>query len=179
MGNRLLHYHIQWSTYGSWLPGDPRGFRTRHHRTHIEGNYRHPPPSGEYDEILERSRRLMKKAPVAIAASLRETVGTACLDQLQKEKVATFVLSIGGQHCHVALVAPYEGLRQMIGRVKKVSSHAVRQDLPGQVWSVGCHPVIVETRVHWEHVLKYVLDHAMEGAWVWGRSDVLKALGRI
>ena len=22
-------HHIQWSTYGVWLPGDPRGFRSR------------------------------------------------------------------------------------------------------------------------------------------------------
>jgi hypothetical protein len=28
-------YHIIMSTYGSWLYGDARGFRTRHHREHI------------------------------------------------------------------------------------------------------------------------------------------------
>jgi hypothetical protein len=37
-------YHVTGSTYGAWLPGDPRGFRTRHHRQHVEGDYKDPPP---------------------------------------------------------------------------------------------------------------------------------------
>lgn len=36
-------YHIMCHTYGTWLPGDPRGFRTRHHREHVEGDYKSPP----------------------------------------------------------------------------------------------------------------------------------------
>jgi hypothetical protein len=32
-------YHVIISTYGGWLHGDPRGFRTRHHRAHVEGDY--------------------------------------------------------------------------------------------------------------------------------------------
>jgi hypothetical protein len=36
-------YHCMFHTYGAWLPGDHRGFRTRHHKKHIEGDYNHPP----------------------------------------------------------------------------------------------------------------------------------------
>lgn len=36
-------HHIILTTYGSWLPGDLRGFRTRDHREHVEGDYRPPP----------------------------------------------------------------------------------------------------------------------------------------
>lgn len=38
--------HCMGHTYGTWLPGDPCSFRTRHHRQHIEGDYRNPPPKG-------------------------------------------------------------------------------------------------------------------------------------
>ncbi|HEX3314753.1 MAG TPA: hypothetical protein VHR72_07680 [Gemmataceae bacterium] len=30
------------STYGSWLPGNPRGFRSRKHRIHSSGDYKNP-----------------------------------------------------------------------------------------------------------------------------------------
>ena len=32
-------YHVMCHTYGTWLPGDPKGFRTRHHREQVEGDY--------------------------------------------------------------------------------------------------------------------------------------------
>jgi hypothetical protein len=39
-------YHCMGNTFGTWLPGSPKGFRTRHHREHVEGDYKHPPPKG-------------------------------------------------------------------------------------------------------------------------------------
>ena len=39
-------FHIIGNTYGTWVRGDPKGFRTLHHREHIEGDYKHPPPPG-------------------------------------------------------------------------------------------------------------------------------------
>ena len=51
-------------TYGTWLPGDPKGFRTRHHREHIEGDYRNPPPKGIYEGLHECAKRSMKRDPV-------------------------------------------------------------------------------------------------------------------
>ena len=33
-------YHCTAHTYGTWLRGDPRGWRARHHREHVDGDYR-------------------------------------------------------------------------------------------------------------------------------------------
>ena len=46
-------FHVILGTYGSWLPGDPRGFRTRHHRDHVDGDYKSPPPPGIYEHFHE------------------------------------------------------------------------------------------------------------------------------
>jgi hypothetical protein len=35
-------YHIIETTYGAWLYGDQRGFRTRHHREHVDGDDKRP-----------------------------------------------------------------------------------------------------------------------------------------
>jgi hypothetical protein len=37
-------YHVVVHVYGSWLRGDPRGWRARHHREHVDGDYKNPPP---------------------------------------------------------------------------------------------------------------------------------------
>ncbi len=41
-------WHNILSTHGSWLPGNPRGFRSRNHRIHSSGDYKNPPPLGEH-----------------------------------------------------------------------------------------------------------------------------------
>jgi len=32
-------YHVNGNTYGTWLPGDPRGWRSYKHKRHVEGEY--------------------------------------------------------------------------------------------------------------------------------------------
>ncbi len=68
-------FHVVLTTYGAWLPGDVRGFRTRHHREHIEGDYKSPPPQGVYTERLHRSQALLKQPEVRLTAGQQETVG--------------------------------------------------------------------------------------------------------
>ena len=162
----MPRYHITWGTYGSWLPGDPRGFRTRHHRLHIDGDYRHPPAPGTYDGLHAYVRGNLKQSPVVIPGDLRETVGRACLARFAEEGAAVAALSIGGKHAHAAVACPSVGLKQMVGRVKKVSSHRVRDRLPGRLWQGGCRPVRVRDDAHWRNVLDYIADHAPH-AWVW------------
>ena len=45
-------FHCMTSAYGQWLPGDPKGWRERNHRKHIEGD-----PRGYIaQEIVQLSR---------------------------------------------------------------------------------------------------------------------------
>src|SRR3954469_8997801 len=59
-------YHCTTHTYGTWLRGDPRGWRARHHREHVIGDYKNPPPRGMYEKIFARSKSLMKRDAVRI-----------------------------------------------------------------------------------------------------------------
>jgi len=97
-----MRVHVTWGTYGSWLPGDPRGFRTRRHRTHVEGDYKNPPPPGIYEGLHNYARAKLRKPPVVLPQDLRPTVGLACLEQFAKEDARVYALSVGGEHVHVA-----------------------------------------------------------------------------
>ena len=52
----MIWRHVVISTHGNWLPGDPRGFRTRHHLEHVEGDYRNPPTPGIYDHRFDQTK---------------------------------------------------------------------------------------------------------------------------
>jgi hypothetical protein len=40
--------HLVIFTHNSWLPGDPRGFRSQNHKILSSGDYKNPPPPGEH-----------------------------------------------------------------------------------------------------------------------------------
>ncbi len=88
----------------------------------------------------------------------------ACLERFKVENVQPAVLSVGGQHVHVAFEWASNSIKQMVGRVKKVSSHRVREQLPGKVWAIGCKIVPIKDSQHWSNVLNYIKGH---NAWLW------------
>jgi hypothetical protein len=55
--------HFVETVYGAWLYGDTRGFRTRHHREHVEGDYKNPPPTEKYGSEWQRSIESLKQPP--------------------------------------------------------------------------------------------------------------------
>ncbi len=57
-------FHITFSTYGTWLPGDPRGFRAWKHKLHSSGDYKSRPPQGEHAALQRYARDAIKNEPV-------------------------------------------------------------------------------------------------------------------
>lgn len=83
------------------MRGDPRGWRARHHREHVEGDYRNPPPPGEYDELHERSCRLMKRDPVFLDPTHRRIACAAMGETLTYHGAELIDLSVGKTHFHL------------------------------------------------------------------------------
>ena len=71
-------YHLLATTYGAWLYGDARGFRTRHHREHVEGDYKQPPPAGKYAAREQHSREELRHNKVTIPEALHRSWGWPC-----------------------------------------------------------------------------------------------------
>ena len=167
-------FHIILSTRGSWLPGDVRGFRSRDHRIHSSGDYKHKPPAGEHEGLhahhMQRSR-----GAVLIPAPLRPIIGTALLRKVIEQGHQILALSSGITHAHLQVELPNDlaEARQLAGTWKQASSHAIRNVLPGSVWAGGGKPIPIKDRPHHQNVFDYILGHVDEGAWVWSFRDPL------
>ena len=94
-------YHIVGSTYGSWLPGDPRGWRSRHHQEHVEGDYKHPPQPGKDHRRHFRSKSLMKREPVVLTVHQCELVCRTMIEALRFHHVEVKELSVSATHFHL------------------------------------------------------------------------------
>jgi SAM-dependent methyltransferase len=161
-------HHVTFHTYGAWLDGDDRGFRTRHHREHVEGDYKNPPPDGQYAWRKERSERQLKQPPVSIPGQLRQPIGELLRDRLIALGVEVLCLSVGATHVHGLLKIESAAARELLGQAKKHATFESRAlGWKGKLWAVRGRELRIRDRHHQENAYHYILRHAQEGAWVW------------
>jgi hypothetical protein len=123
--------HVQWSTYGAWLPGDPRGFRNRDHRIHSSGTYKAPPPSGEHIGLLWYATSRLKKNPVTLSMEHRVLARDAIVQKAAILRRPLAALAVCGQHVHALISVDDSIVDAEVGKLKRHSSHALRDGLPG------------------------------------------------
>lgn len=160
-------FHAIVSTYGAWLFGDARGFRTRHHREHVEGDYKQRPPKGRYASQEKRSRESLKQEPVVIPPPLRRFVGEALHEKLTGLGAWVLIEAVSGQHVHMLVKLPPRFVRTWIGKAKMHTSFVLKKhQWHGKVWGVRCRAERVRDRAHQQNAFGYIRRHADEGAWV-------------
>lgn len=168
---------------------DPRGFRTRHHREHVEGDYKRPPPTGVYEQRYQDSRQKMKREPVFLSVEARrvavEAIRYAMSDVHELDVIAIAVTRV---HVHVLVRLPVvlskptllkgghrtssvdDPARHFMGIAKKESSKTLSREglvMAGGVWAKRGKVKPVGDRAHFLNVYPYILGHVKEGGAVW------------
>jgi len=171
-------FHCTASTYGTWLRGDPRGWRSQNHREHVEGDYKNPPPSGTFDAIHARSQRLMKRDPMHLHRAMQSVALAAIIEKLLEKEIPIAAAALDDHHLHVVMQCVDRNPRHWIGLAKKNSAWALKDaELvpPGGVWAKRglCKPITDQS--HFHRAINYVKDHAKRGAWIWTPADSLVA----
>jgi REP element-mobilizing transposase RayT len=169
-------YHVTTHVYGSWLRGDPRGWRARHHREHVVGDYKNPPAPGKYDHLYELSKALMKRDAVRIAACLRQFIADAVAEKLKIDGIEVLVVSMSEKHLHVLARFPKHNPRMMLGYARKYATQklkahglAVGLDLQfGEgIWAKRSRAQPIANRAHEIQTFRYIERHAKQGASSW------------
>ncbi len=165
-------FHVNGSTYGTWLCGDPRGWRTRKHRRHVEGDYKNPPAAGTFESLYQRSIKLLKREPIYLDVEQRRIAGRALAEKLGETGVDVLAISLDACHFHVLGRFADGQVRRAIGLAKKSASFALSEThLGGAVWGKRSRALPVRDRQHQLNVFSYIAKHAEKGAWVWTFKD--------
>lgn len=94
-------YHCMGHTYGSWVRGDERGWRARHHREHVDGDYKRPPAVGVFASQRRLSRALLKRPAVVLTPAQRDAACAALAEKLSALEAEVVALCVGATHFHV------------------------------------------------------------------------------
>ncbi|HEX4054078.1 MAG TPA: hypothetical protein VHX86_07410 [Tepidisphaeraceae bacterium] len=168
-------YHCTGHTFGTWLPGDPRGFRTRNHRRHVDGDYKSPPPKGKHEGLHQYSKSLMTRPAVYLKPDQRSLVVRLLVESLMRRKIDVVIACVGSVHFHILARFLDRRADHWIGLAKKESAHFAKESgqCPiGGRWAAGgkCQPIA--NRQHQLAAARYISDHRTEGAAVWFRGKI-------
>jgi len=114
-----LAYFITVTTYGSWLPGDARGWNVRRPRR------RQGEPLPGHDRLHAANRRVMRVDEVVLTRQMRETVERAVRATCEDAGWTLIALAIRSNHIH-ALVASGVSAGQTLSRIKGSATRALR-----------------------------------------------------
>jgi len=158
--------HLTFGTHNSWLPGDPRGFRDRHHKLHSSGDHRNPPPAGEYAKLNEHARQISGR-PVLLEQAHRQIVLRSIYEKLHQLDHRCVVAACCAMHVHVLVELPDDlpEIKKITGKLKRSASTAIRDQMPGRIWARGGNYEPVKNKAHQRAVYQYILRHRK--AWVW------------
>jgi len=163
-------YHITGSTYGTWLPGDPRGHRTRHHREHVDGDYKNPPPKGAGQQQYERSQTLLKRPPVKLTPAARKLACDTMTAAFLHHNIDLSAIAIGSTHYHILARFPEDNPRKFTGIAKKRSARALSEQdhIPeGGAWALRSRSHPINDEQHLQTARQYILRHQSQGAAIW------------
>lgn len=165
-------YHCNGNTYGTWLHGDPRGFRERRHRRHVEGDYKNPPPAGAYDRLHAHARKIMAGEPIHLNIRQRRSACHAMVGELHANGIEIIALGVDDHHFHVLARFPDHRPKHWIGLAKRRASLMLQGDKShARLWALGSRAEPVRDRAHQLNVFNYIVRHAKRGAFVWTFRD--------
>jgi REP element-mobilizing transposase RayT len=152
----------------SWLHGDERGFRSRNHRIHSSGDYRHRPPAEEHAG-LRRFHGSRSGEPVKFEFAIRAVILMHFVEKMRKLGYRIIAASLGEQHLHFLAELPFDldEVDRIAGKCKQRASHAVRKELPGSVWSEGGEFKWINGSDHLQNAYSYIRTRQEPGTVVW------------
>ncbi len=94
-----IAFFITWTCYGTWMPGDDRGWTKWHRGDHV------PQPL-----LADWCRGRMSESAIILCAEQRKIVESVVREHCEKRRWVLHVVNCRTNHCHVVVSAPnYDG----------------------------------------------------------------------
>jgi REP element-mobilizing transposase RayT len=116
MNDEVLAYFITWTCYGSYLPGDNRGWTKWHKGEQI------PQP-----RLEDWCRERMSEPPVLLDQSHRDIVEKAIRDHCEFRGWKLHAVNCRTNHCHVVATAPNYSGEQVRDQLKSWGTRRLKE----------------------------------------------------
>ena len=121
--------------------------------------------------LYRNAASLLKKHAVILGVKQRRTVLDAILEKAEEIELEVLCVAVCQSHVHLLARLKECDVRREMGRLKRHTSRALTDQIPGTVWGARCHAKLIGDRKHQVSTFNYILRHREERAAVWSFRD--------
>jgi REP element-mobilizing transposase RayT len=140
----VIAHHLIWTTYGSWLPNDPRGSGSACIRNDVladlgelyAGRKKVQPPYDEVRSFYAQATKLLAHPVVTLDDADRAEVALAFAQAIAKEGLTCYACAIMPDHVHI-IVRKHKLTAELIGEILQTASRDRLKDVGKRSWD---HP---------------------------------------
>ncbi len=149
---KMIGYMVTWTTYGTWLQGDKRGY-VRDGETLLE------------DAGLEKANKeLQKYGIVRLKIAQKKTVEDAILKEAERIGQKILALAVCSNHVHLVVGKQNESIESAVSRYKNVATCALKKTgLVKRIWTRGFDKQFCFDDGELEAKIRYVQRHKKTG----------------
>jgi len=114
---------ISWTTYGTWLPGDKRGYCTRRGEVYVPPPRRYAKPgeatykASEHTAVRELAE-LLSDAAVYFSDAQKGSASRALIEEIDRIPIVPAIISVGRWHVHWLCYFGTLKIRPIVARMK-------------------------------------------------------------
>ena len=139
---------VTWTTYGSWLPGDKRGYVK-------DGQIL------QGDEVmLQLCKKLQKGPTIQLNKQEKEIVYQAISQETRRISQKVEALAVCTNHVHLALRLHQESIGRVVSRYKSGATRALhRNGRSDRIWTTGFDKRFCFTETEMAERIAYIQNH--------------------
>jgi len=139
---------VTWTTYGTWLPGDKRGY--------VEDGI----IFADDPEFFERNKQGQKSPSVKLSSREKEIVKQTILEQAHRIGHKIEALAVCTNHVHLVARPYLQPIENIVGRYKSLTTRTLWQyNRKGRIWTKGHDKRFCFSEKELEQRIRYVNNH--------------------
>lgn len=142
---RTLGYMITFTTYGTWLQGDERGY--------VKEGKIYPANKA----LMQSNKQLQLQDAILLSTAERQLVREAIINEAKTRGQKIYAISVQPNHVHIVVDYTQEPLSKIVALYKSTSRLALRAlERTGKVWTRGYDKRFCFTEDDLRRRIKYV-----------------------
>ena len=145
---KIIGYMITWTTYGTWLQGDKRGYVK-------DGKILR-----NNDALLQSNLKGLKNPATKCDSKHCAIVRRAILNKAQEIRQHIYAIAVCSNHVHIVAERTNESIEKVVSFYKNAARLALRSNgFNGRIWTKGFDKRFCFKQEELEKKINYVKDH--------------------
>ncbi len=157
----IIAYHTIFTTYGTWLPNDPRGSYSREIYSEqlramggIKYGRQNPPPKERLMKFWTAARPCLARPPFFIDDNRRPIIAAAFGKVVGRLGIKVPACAIMNDHVHVLVLQSKYSVEYLVNQLKGAATKALK--LKYTPWTRGCWKVFITDTEALQAATKYI-----------------------